>query len=264
MPAPAHHWPPETHPYGPYEADERYVDPELSAGERIGPPPARAGRKALICVVVLLLALGGGWAALGDQLTWPKWLSLDLTNVMAALERKAPTRAEPAAAAPPAPLQPLVSREITAAAGMEAKPPVSPVTTASLGPAANPVDEAPITPLPPPVVDAGDPHQKRAVAVGLHPGLSRVLLTRLSAEDYRNAGVAIQTAIAETADTDVYVWPRQRKPDLALFQVSFVQGAAADCRRYVVKVTKDGWLTTALPMEKCGVKPRRQAAARKE
>jgi hypothetical protein len=51
----------------------------------------------------------------------------------------------------------------------------------------------------------------------------------------------------------VYVWPRQRKPEHALFRVRFVQGAAPGCRRYVVTITKDGWLTTALPMEKCEV-----------
>ena len=92
----------------------------------------------------------------------------------------------------------------------------------------------------------------RAVAVGLHPDLSRVLLARLSPTDYRNAGIAIQTAVAETPDSGVFVWPRQRKPELALFQVRFVPGAAPSCRRYVVTVTKDGWLTTAPPMEKCG------------
>ena len=100
----------------------------------------------------------------------------------------------------------------------------------------------------------------RAVAVGLHPDLSRVLLARLSPADYRNAGIAIKTAVAETPDTDVFVWPLQRKPELALFQVRFVAGAAPDCRRYVVAVTKDGWLTTAPPMEKCAtppVRPRR-------
>jgi hypothetical protein len=111
-------------------------------------------------------------------------------------------------------------------------------------------------PLPPPVVDPGDPNQKKAVAVGLHPGLSRVLLARLSAVDYRNAGIAIQTALTETPDNAVYIWPRQKKPDLAMFQVHFVPGAVDDCRRYVVTVSKDGWLTTALPMEKCGVKRR--------
>ena len=101
----------------------------------------------------------------------------------------------------------------------------------------------------------------RALAVGLHPGLSRVLLARLSPDDYRNAGIAIQKAVAETPDSGVLVWPRQRKPELALFHVRFVPGAAPDCRRYVVTVTKDGWLTTALPMEKCGPQPRRQEPA---
>ncbi len=115
----------------------------------------------------------------------------------------------------------------------------------------------------PPRRSAGKPAQilnlKRAEAVGLHPELSRVLLARLTETDYRNAGVAIQTAVAETPDNAVYIWPRQRKSGLALFQISFVPGAAApDCRRYVVTIAKDGWLTTALPMEKCGV-PRQQA-----
>ena len=49
---------------------------------------------------------------------------------------------------------------------------------------------------------------------------------------------------------------RQRKAEEALFKVRFVPGAPAGCRRYVVTVTKDGWLTTALPMEKCGPQPR--------
>ena len=38
-----------------------------------------------------------------------------------------------------------------------------------------------------------------------------------------------------------------------IFEVRFVPGAAEDCRRYVVTVTKDRWSTTAPPMEKCGV-----------
>ena len=44
-------------------------------------------------------------------------------------------------------------------------------------------------------------------------------------------------------------------PELALFQVRFVPGAAPSCRRYVVSITKDGWLTTAPPMERCGPQP---------
>jgi hypothetical protein len=112
--------------------------------------------------------------------------------------------------------------------------------------------------LSPPTVDPADPYQKRAAAVGLHPDLSRVLLKRLSPTDYRNAGIAIQTAVAKTPDDAVFVWPRQRKPELALFQVHFVRGGAPDCRRYVVTVTKDGWSTTAPPMEKCGTSPVRR------
>ena len=108
--------------------------------------------------------------------------------------------------------------------------------------------------LPNPV--ATTPHQKRAEAVGLHPDLSGALLERMSATDYRNAGVAIATAITETPDTGVLVWPRQRKPELAQFEVRFVPGAAPDCRRYVVSVVKDGWSTTAMPMEKCGIAKR--------
>ncbi len=125
------------------------------------------------------------------------------------------------------------------------------MTIAALPPA-QAVEEVPATPLPPPVVNRADPFQVKAAAVGLHPELSRVLLTRLTPADYQNAGIAIKNALAETPDSGIYVWPRQRKPELALFQVRFVQGAAPECRRYVVTVTKDGWLTTALPMERCG------------
>jgi surface antigen len=88
--------------------------------------------------------------------------------------------------------------------------------------------------------------------VGLHPGLSRVLLSRLSEADYKNAGIAIKTALAETPEGSAFLYPRERKTGLALFKVHFVQGAGSDCRRYVVTITKDGWATTAFPMEKCG------------
>ena len=96
---------------------------------------------------------------------------------------------------------------------------------------------------------------KKALAVGLHPGISSAVLKRLSPADYRNAGIAIQKAIAEALDTDIFAWPKPGKPELALFQVRFVPGSNPDCRRYVVNVTKDGWSTTAPPMEKCGVRP---------
>ncbi len=261
MTAPARHWTENTHAYGAFDADEDAAYGELSAGERVGPPLARSGRKVVLLSIVVLLALGS-WAALSEQLTWPGWLSVQITSLIDSMHRK-PTPAEsaasvlPAVGPPPSTLLPLVASEIAAAPVAEIRSAAPPMTTAALAPATKPSDESAASPLPPPPVDAADPYQTRAVAVGLHPGLSRVLLARLSPADYRNAGTAIKKAVAETADTDVYIWPRQRKPELALFQVSFVPGAAPDCRRYVVKVSKDGWLTTALPMEKCGSKPGR-------
>ena len=110
-------------------------------------------------------------------------------------------------------------------------------------------------PLPPPVVDPADPYQKRALAVGLHPELSHAVLSRLTAADYKNAGMAIKTALAETPDSKAYAWPKEGGgAKLALFEVRFVQGATPECRRYVVTVTMNHWSTTALPMERCGVK----------
>jgi hypothetical protein len=125
------------------------------------------------------------------------------------------------------------------------------VETGSIDPAAAEAPP-PVQRLPPPVVNPADPYQKRAVAVGLHPDLSRVLLRRMTSSDYRNAGYAIDNAVAKTADDGEFVWPRQRKPEEALFRVRFVRGAAPNCRRYVVTVTKDRWSTTAPAMERCG------------
>jgi hypothetical protein len=98
-----------------------------------------------------------------------------------------------------------------------------------------------------------DPIQQRAVAAGLHPELSRVLLRQLSPADLRNAGVAIKTALSETAHDAVFLWPREARADLARFRVRFVTGATPGCRRYIVEVIKDRWVTTALPVEKCGL-----------
>jgi surface antigen len=99
-----------------------------------------------------------------------------------------------------------------------------------------------------------DPYRKRAEAVGLHPDLSRALLSRLSATDYRNAAFAIDKALKTIPDDGDFVWPKSRKDGSAVFDVHFVPGAGHDCRRYVVTITKDRWSTTALPMERCGVK----------
>ena len=257
-----------------FDADAHYAHGELWPGERIGPPLRRRRGKPMLRGIIILMALGGCWALLGDQTTWPSWQSIE-TAVSSWMNRSAPAPIEPAAlamatsaparaepptkpAAPdarPSTLQPPAASDVAATPGAAARPAAPPPTVTALPPAATASDEPPAEPLPPPAVDPTDPYQVRAAAVGLHPDLSRVLLTRLSPIDYRNAGIAIQTAMAETPDSAVFVWPRQRTPELALFQVRFVPGAAPTCRRYVVTITKDGWLTTAPPMERCGPQP---------
>ena len=258
--------------YGPFDADGRYVPDELVAGDRLGPPPRRR-RGKLWAMVVLLAACGGAWGLLGNPTTWssltlPRWLTAETASLAAALDRKLPGSVDrpaltipvPTADAAPA-MKPVIEASPPMIPPAVSKAPIAPDASSkasaptiisALPPATAGADAPPGERLPPPTVDPADPLQTRAEAVGLHPGLSRVLLTRLSSADYKNAGIAIQKAVAETPDSDVLVWPRQRKPELALFQVRFVPGAAPDCRRYVVTVTKDGWVTTALPMERCG------------
>jgi len=216
--------------------------------------------------LLLMVLLGGGWALIGEPATWPEWLRGKVAAISAAMERS-PGPPQPAVSAMATAARPPLAEPSSKPAAIEAPPAIlqpppqspAPPATAALPPAAAGADDPAPAPLEPPSVDPTDIYQVRALAVGLHPGLSRVLLARLSPDDYRNAGVAIQKAVAETPDTGVLVWPRQRKPELALFHVRFVPGAAPDCRRYVVTVTKDGWLTTALPMEKCGPQARRQS-----
>lgn len=254
--------------------DQAYELGEFLPGERIGRPPPRAGRKIMLRGIFLLATAGGVWAFMSGQVAWPAWLLTDLSAMLSALERRpgplaapAPRAAEPlprietepdiklATEAPSLPPRPALSAMDAAAPSAEQRTAPAPLTTGALPPAARRSDEAPDGPLRPAIADPSDPYQVRAAAVGLHPELSRALLSRLSPTDYRNAGIAIKNAL-EAPETAVYVWPRQRKREEALFKVHFVPGAAAGCRRYVVSVTKDGWLTTAPPMEKCGAQPR--------
>lgn len=238
--------------------NDYYAVDDFFPGERICPPVANGGNAMLRGYALIFLVLGGGWAVLTKQADLQGWMSTATAAVSSFMPPPGPdsiavpsqTEASTAKPAPPPAIpQPIDTKEVADAPGDAAAKPDAPETDTATLPAP---DEAVPAPLPPPNVDRSNPYQVRAAAVGLHPELSQVLLKRLSPTDYRNAGIAIRTAMAETPDDGVFVWPRQRTPQLALFKVHFVKGAAADCRRYVVTVTKDGWTTTALPMEKCG------------
>ena len=231
-------------------------------GERIGAPLyGRARRIRRRLGIAAILAISGGWAMWGDQNALPQWPSwapspsgmiATITDAFTAKPQVPSPPATQTAAAQPA-LPPLSSSETTAATDATAK-----LLPAALTPPASAIkgtDVQKAVPYQPPTAEKLDPFQERAAAAGLHPDLSRVVLTQLSQADYRNAGIAIQTALDKTPDDDAYIWPRQRKADLAQFRVHFASGAEADCRRYIVTISKDGWLTTALPMEKCGIKP---------
>ena len=234
------------------DAGDGYGPTELLAGERIGAPlPRTAGRRLIRRSAAVALAVGGGWAYWTDQVSVPPWITETVSGAISAAMKPAPARverkvAEPVAPAAPEVVKPLPTVEVAATPGTD--PAAAPTAPA----AADTTEKAGPELLPPPKADKADPYGQRAVAVGLHPDLSRVLLEKMTAADYKNAGIAIKTALAETPDGGVYTWPRERKLDAALFEVHFVAGAPGGCRRYVVAVTKDGWLTTALPVEKCG------------
>jgi hypothetical protein len=255
VPARRKHAPATSH----FEFDEDdATESPFYAGERICTPSPNMRGSSVLPACVLMLVAVGGWTLVRHPDGWKHWLSSHIPTASALLDYRAPPSAPAAPAQPPSvgpaphaqsPPPPPAGESVAA---NNAVPP-EPLITASIETA--PADKAPsVAPLAPPKADLSDPYQRRASAVGLHPDLSRALLARLSPADYRNAGVAIETAVAKTPETDTFVWPRQRRPELALFQVRFVPGAAPDCRRYVVTITKDRWSTTALPMERCGAK----------
>lgn len=266
-------------PTGDYGYDPSFAYDEVVPGERVGPPLARTrGRRIVRGGVLLLVTLGGGWFLLQHQEDVPRWTSAVADAVSQLTAAAAP--AESIASAPPRtdrrlPDPPFVPTSAPMAPPLEerpmfvAPPDAPPLSREASAPAADETPKPPVTTasLPPHAVaseDPGsaaisaranpaDPLQVRAEAAGLHPGLSRVLLESLTPADFRNAGHAVRTALAQTPDSAVFVWPRQQAPGHAVFKVRFVAGADAGCRRYVVTVIKDRWATTARPMEKCGV-----------
>jgi hypothetical protein len=224
---------------------------------------------------------GGGWAMIDDKPATLEWLSAEASSVVA-FTKSMIGAAQPDPVSPPSPplrlsaLQLLDSASLNVATGElprrdvveneVAAPVVIPEvankdvvetsatqTQTETEKAAGETEKpAPLPPLPP----LTDPLQKKAEAVGLHPELSRAVLESLTPTDFRNAAIAIKKAIAETPEDGALVWPAKPKRGLARFRVHFVPGISPACRRYVVAVAKSGWLTTALPMERCGVKPR--------
>lgn len=255
-----------------YYADQVYAALDVAPTDRIGPPRSRRIGRSLFATLLALGAVGAGWAHYDDPARWPKVWEDAMTAAAPLLDRvksvsismpslrPATAAPETAGSAPPklgaADAAPSALGQ-RLAASMPAAAPETPVAaepperTVALAPPVATIEE-PVTVAQKPA--AADPNLVRASAAGLHPDMSKVLLARLSKADYQNAGVAIRTALAETPDDGVLFWPLKVKAGSAQFRVHFVPGAAPECRRYVVTVAKDGWQTTALPMDNCSVK----------
>jgi len=239
----------------------RADEPEaFYAGEPISAPPPKRGNPVRKFYLFLFAVLGAGVGLVHYGAPLQQWVSnieQFVASAISAGQSSAPLEpvppkdvatAEtsgplPPPTAPEANSQPLPEVVVTEAPGAETGSPTSETKSDS---AATESSAAPAAPT--------DPLRKRAEAAGLHPDLSHVLLSRLTAADYRNAAVAIDKALKTVPDDGVFEWPRSRKNGNAVFNIHFVAGAGHDCRRYVMTVTKDRWTTTALPMEKCGVK----------
>jgi hypothetical protein len=251
---------------------------ELMPDERVGAPVRGPRRWPRWFAVAALALAGGGWAMVDDKPAAVEWFSSQAASAMGLAKSIIGEigAGEPAAPSSPplklAALQLFDSALLSTAivylprrdvAANEVAAPVSVPEVANEGAAEKPAPEtesnaagsdkpAPLPPLPP----LTDPLQKKAEAVGLHPELSRAVLESFTSADFKNAAIAIKKAIAETPEDGVLIWPPKPARGLARFRVHFVPGISPACRRYVVGVAKSGWLTTALPMERCGVKPR--------
>lgn len=240
---------------------------ELVAGERIAPPTG--GRGSTVLPALMAIAIGGAlaWGVAQNPWALGNAVLLARTAVGATTAPDAPLASQPApiaqasaldsAEAVKQPLPEVAIVQAPASEAGEALPDKEQITSAAAA-SEMPADDAAAPAsgeserLTPPIVDPKDPYQKRAAAVGLHPDLSRVLLTKMSSTDFQNAGQAIKKALAQSGGGGPFVWPQNKDAKLARFEVRFVAGAPPDCRRYVVVVTKERWSTTARPMEACG------------
>ncbi len=259
------------------DAADGYGSLELYSAERVGAPLPSRAKRLLRRSVFAVGMIGAGYATLHAPESWRVWASDKIASLTAGFEASAKMPSGPPDAAKASVLEqkaatppPLTQSDVAEAPAVAAPVVVAmpePVPEAAAEAASGASDsndaQAAPSPLPPPLVNPADPLATRAVSAGLHPGLSRALLTKLTPDDFHNAQVAIQTALVETPDAQVFAFPKPRKAGQALFEVHFVPGAPADCRRYVVTVAKDRWLTTALPMEKCTARSNAYSAATK-
>lgn len=258
-----------------YELEDvlmRADEPEaFYAGEPISAPPRRRGNPVQRFYFFLFAAVGTGAALVHFDAPWQQWVASIEQVVSSAISARAPS----------APLEPVLPKDVAMAENFGPLPPPLPPSAANSQPLPEVViaaapgaatgspateeksDAAAIDATSAPAAPA-DPYRKRAEAAGLHPDLSHVLLARLTAADYKNAAFAIDKALKTVPDDGVFEWPRSRKNGSAVFNIHFVAGAGHDCRRYVVTVTKDRWTTTALPMERCGVKVAYRGATKEQ
>lgn len=241
--------------------------------ERVGQPLVSRWRGRTIKGAALAVVGFTVGSALLDDQSLARWLWLTAREAAEPLfERAVPIASAPPAPSPTPEAPPPPVPELAAVAAVQpaalppeaipaAPPPQAPTAEEDQSIADPPPPTRREPDRPPPLAKprADDPLQKRALAAGLHPDLSRALLARLSDADFRNAAMAVRTALAESPDDGEWLWPRQRQPGQALFKITFVRGASPECRRYVVAIAKDGWRTTALPLEKCS-EPSRAAA----
>lgn len=249
------------------ENDADFDSQGFYAGEPVCPQTPRGMEVVPYTYLFLLLAFTVVCAFAGDAKTRQDWTS-KFERVAASLA----TSEQSGAAS-----QPLPTKEIASAdtPGSVPVPPPAPPPQSAPATAAQPLPEVTVANAPGDKDDetenktsekthvsdayasprpSNDPYRRKAESVGLHPDLSRAVLSRLTPTDYRNAAYAIRKAIKTIPNDGEFTWPRARKAGVAVFNVHFVPGAARDCRRYVVTVTKNRWTSTALPMEKCGVK----------
>lgn len=249
------------------DSDADFGSQDFYAGEPVCPQPVRRMEVVPYTSLFLLLAVTVGCAFATDAETRQDWTSKfeRVASSFAAAGQQGPTSLptkDIASADTPGstPLAPPAQASPVAAVASPSQPLPEVTVATAPGETSDDVADAKSSAKPrvfdayAPPQPSNDPWRKKAEAAGLHPDLSRAVLTRLTSTDYRNAAYAIGKAIKTVPNNGEFVWPHKRKSGMAVFTVHFVQGAAPDCRRYVVTVTKDRWTSTALPMEKCGVK----------